>query len=653
MANIVHHNNPDDFSGKSYSRQKIKDGAVIKELSRNTADKKISKSKKQQPINKEVSFKKLVENSYEGITLFDKDLKIIYRSNSAKRITGWNATDRKKSSTAELTHPDDREAVKAMFDDLLKKPGKSVTCSFRSLHFDGHYLWLECIFTNLLKASGINAVVCNFRDITELRQKNQQIEGILSSINDGFIMLDENLCYTYANKQIGKMIGRPPETLIGQNIWDVFPDAVGSNTYHTIMTGLREKKYICEEDFYEPLRLWQENRVYPSTNGISVFIRDITQRKEAELTAHQLLNERNTILESIGDAFFAVDKDWTVTYWNKTAEKVLHCSREEIVGHHLWDKFADAIGSASYLKYNEALATQQAVHFEDHYPPLKKWYEISAYPTGNGLSVYFKDITERKLSEIHLAELNEDLKKKAKELAISNAELEQFAYVASHDLQEPLRMVTSFLTQLERKYHDIIDDKGKQYIGFAVDGAKRMRQIILDLLEFSRVGGIAEDLENVNLNNTVTEIIHLYHKKIEDEDAKVIFTYLPVLYTYKTPMRQVLQNLISNALKYRKRDESVVIEISAVEHPQHWEILVKDNGIGIEQEYYSKIFIIFQQLNPKNEYPGTGMGLAIAKKIIENLGGQIWVESKQGMGSTFHFTILKNSNNEINQHSVN
>ena len=169
--------------------------------------------------------------------------------------------------------------------------------------------------------------------------------------------------------------------------------------------------------------------------------------------------------------------------------------------------------------YHEAIATRRPVHFEDYYPPLLKWYEISAYPSDAGLSVYFKDITDRKHAEKAILQLNENLKNQAKELSVSNAELEQFAYVASHDLQEPLRMVTSFLTQLEKKYGDVIDDKGKRYINFAVDGAKRMRQIILDLLEFSRVGNTDDDLAEIDLNKLVTEINILFKKLLGNGPA--------------------------------------------------------------------------------------------------------------------------------------
>ena len=251
------------------------------------------------------------------------------------------------------------------------------------------------------------------------------------------------------------------------------------------------------------------------------------------------------------------------------------------------------------------------------------------------------DITALKAAELNLKELNENLQTHSKQLAISNAELEQFAYVASHDLQEPLRMVTSFLTLLEQKYSNVIDDKGKNYIGFAVDGAKRMRQIILDLLEYSRAGKKEEDKEELDLNDLLNEIKILLRKKIEEKKAVFIIDQLPHINTHRSPLRQVFQNLISNALKYSSDEISVEVHITVRELKDHWQFAVADNGIGIETEYFEKIFIIFQRLHNKDEYSGTGMGLAITKKIIEKLGGKIWVESKEGKGSTFYFTIAK------------
>lgn len=368
---------------------------------------------------------------------------------------------------------------------------------------------------------------------------------------------------------------------------------------------------------------------------------DIDEQKKAEIEIHKLFEEKNTILESIGDAFFAVDKSWIVTYWNNHAEKMLKTPKNEIVGNFLWDVFPESIDSVSYNKYHEAIQSNERIVFEDYFPPLEKWFEISAYPSESGLSVYFKDITERKISQMQLNELHLNLEKTAHNLSVSNHELEQFAYIASHDLQEPLRMISSFLSQLEKKYSDILDEKGKQYIYFAVDGAKRMRQIILDLLEFSRVGRFDGQSEKVDINEVVKEIVTLYRKQIEETGAEIYFENLPVVQSYKSPLRQVIQNLVGNSLKYQQPAKKPVINICSKEFDDHWQFSIQDNGIGIASDYFQRIFVIFQRLHNKDEYSGSGIGLAIVKKIVETMGGEIWIESKEGEGSTFFFTIKK------------
>jgi PAS domain S-box-containing protein len=262
---------------------------------------------------------------------------------------------------------------------------------------------------------------------------------------------------------------------------------------------------------------------------------------------------------------------------------------------------------------------------------------------GKGLRVIgsIQDITKLRENENRLQELNKDLEVQTKALAVSNEELEQFAYVASHDLQEPLRMVTSFMAQLEKKYGDVIDEKGKRYIEYAVDGAKRMRQIILDLLDYSRVGKMDDQKEDVDLNELLKGIQILFRKQMEDKKAMLRITPMPVVHSFVAPLQQVFQNLIGNALKFTKPNVPAMIRIGSEDLGEYWKFSISDNGIGMEIEDLEKIFIIFKQLNSKEEFPGSGIGLAVTKKIIEKQGGKIWVESQMGHGSTFYFTLPK------------
>ncbi len=250
-----------------------------------------------------------------------------------------------------------------------------------------------------------------------------------------------------------------------------------------------------------------------------------------------------------------------------------------------------------------------------------------------------KRLVHRKTKD--LEEVNVSLKKHTDELMISNRELEQFAYVSSHDLQEPLRMVSSFLSRLEGKYGNQLDDQARQYIGFAVDGAERMRVLINDLLAYSSYGRHNDFKEEIELNALIEEVKLLQNQRIVDTQAIITTDHLPTVKSAKSPLRQVFQNLISNALKYRKPNESPVIHIAVQEHETEWQFSISDNGIGISKDYFDQIFIIFKRLHGQNEYSGTGIGLALVKKIIDDFGGRIWVESTVGKGSIFHFTVPK------------
>jgi two-component system CheB/CheR fusion protein len=251
------------------------------------------------------------------------------------------------------------------------------------------------------------------------------------------------------------------------------------------------------------------------------------------------------------------------------------------------------------------------------------------------------DITDRKRQEEQLRLLNTDLGKRAGELAASNAELERFAYIASHDLQEPLRMVSSFLQLLQRRYKGQLDQKADQYIHYAVDGAERMKALIMDLLEYSRVGSGKDSFEAVDTAVVMQEVGDVFREKIIAARAKVEIDPLPVVWGDKMQLMQLFQNLLSNALKYHS-DRLPSIRIKASEEAGQWLFSVADNGIGIDPQFFDKIFIIFQRLHNKSDYSGTGIGLAICKKIVERHGGRIWVESRPGEGSTFYFTINKN-----------
>jgi signal transduction histidine kinase len=254
----------------------------------------------------------------------------------------------------------------------------------------------------------------------------------------------------------------------------------------------------------------------------------------------------------------------------------------------------------------------------------------------NSILSQYRLSQELKVHQDSLAESN-------RLLQIKNQDLEQFTHTVSHDLQEPLRMISSFMSLLKNKYDDLFDVKAKQYIHFAIDGAKRMRQLIADLLELSLVGKYPQNLEPVDCNLLLRNTLNLMRKTIEESKAKIItLGDLPHLMVHPHSLQLVFQNLLSNALKYRKENVLPKIEISCFSKDQEWQFSVSDNGMGIPLENQEKIFDIFKRLHSRVEYDGTGIGLSIVKKVIENYGGRVWVESVPNEGSSFFFTLPKN-----------
>lgn len=245
-----------------------------------------------------------------------------------------------------------------------------------------------------------------------------------------------------------------------------------------------------------------------------------------------------------------------------------------------------------------------------------------------------QDITSQKQTELDLIEANY-------KLADANKELQAFATVASHDMKEPLRMISSFMNLLQSKYGPQLDQKANQYIHFAVDGANRLSQLITDLLEFSRVGFDPKLIADVNIKEVINEVISLKSDLIRAANAKIEVGPMPTIKTIPMPIRIVFQNLLGNALKYINPGQDLQIQIQSEELSSHWQFVVRDNGIGIEPQYLEQIFELLKRLHPKSTYPGTGMGLTTCRKIVTHFGGKIWAESTPGKGSSFYFTVKK------------
>ncbi len=631
-------------------------------------------------------------------------------------------------------------------------------------------VWHEDEVTFLLSiSSNLSTAILQQQNKLALKSALAEKEEILESIQDGFYALDKHWVITYWNKEAERMLLKGRDEVMGKNIWDEFKEAISLRFYDEYRRAVEEKVPVKFEEYFPPIEKWFDVSAFPSQLGLTVYFKDITNKKLAELellrfqriiensqdgialaSAHgeplyvnpsfahslgysieefrerggpgtvyadedvasevfgtllsgkfwkgdiQLINKAGEkldyflsggpIFDENGDlvAIFGIHTDISdrkkaeeaIKFSNERFQKVTEAAQEAIWD---WDLINESVffgeGYYNLFGYDPNTVTLSSwsskIHPDDQDevstglqtalddPTVTHWQsEYRFIKANDDLAIVvergvimrdengkatrmvgsMRDMTQQKSYENSLKELNQALENQTNELARSNAELEQFAYVASHDLQEPLRMVSSFLTQLSKKYSHKLDEKGLSYVEFAVDGAKRMRNIILDLLDFSRIGKSEEEVTEIDFNLLTKDVLILHQSLIEEKEAKIITGDLPTLKTHKTPLLQVMQNLISNALKYSKPGVPPVIEISAEQQEEKWVFSISDNGIGIEEEYFEKIFVIFQRLHTKHEYAGTGMGLAIVKKILEHLGEEIWLTSQPDSGSTFYFT---------------
>ena len=363
---------------------------------------------------------------------------------------------------------------------------------------------------------------------------------------------------------------------------------------------------------------------------------DITERKRAEEVRERLA----AVVESSDDAIIGKTLDGVITTWNHGAEKVFGYPVSEAVGKPMQmlvppERANEEADILARVERGESVEHFETVRVRKDGKGIDVSVTISPIRDSSGaivgVSKVARDISERKRAEQRLAD-------KVEELARSNRDLEQFAYAASHDLQEPLRMVASYTQLLAERYGGKLDENADKFLGYAREGALRMQVLIRDLLTFSRVVQAGVPRKNVDCDVALEEALQSLTAAIEESGTVVTHTALPNVWADQTQIVQVFQNLIGNAIKFHN-GAPPQCAVSAEKSGCNWLFSVSDNGIGIAPEYAENIFVVFQRLHARTEYPGNGIGLAICKKIIEHYGGTIWVESKVGEGSTFKFTL--------------
>lgn len=629
------------------------------------------------------------------------------------------------------------------------------------------YVAIQFDVTQRKKAGRLNEELAE-----TLRTKSEELVEVFERITDGFIVLDKNFCYTYANKRVGEMVGHDPASLIGKNVWEVFPDAVNSETHKAFHEAMNEQHYVYKIDYYAPLDLWQENYIYPSKEGLSIFIRDVSEQKRAETEIRQSEQRFRSLIENSFDIVSIVGKDFKPFYRSPAAARITGWENrlleqqgtlelthpDDLVklketiqnvmnnpgipypvsfrtlhrqGHYIYlegmmtnrlheesimgivSNFRDVTETRKAeekIKYNEriyqtiassipgsaiCLLDRDLRYFliegdllerigyskekllgnkaKDVITPAR-FKEVTPYfdrvfsgetfmveDTRTGIDTLAKyvplrdednyvfaamvvifDISELKSMQRALANLNFELEDKIKErtteLEIVNKELEAFSYSVAHDLRTPLRAIYGYSTILEEDYGPIIDKEGKRLISRVVHNAKRMGILIDDLLTFSRLGRKEIQRSLVNMNHVVESCMNDMNLH-ETYPGKIIIHDLHPVMADSSLIKYVMINLLSNAAKYSAGKEKPVIEVSSSQGDSEIVYSIKDNGVGFDMEYASKLFGVFQRLHSLEDFEGTGVGLAIVQRIIHRHHGEVRGEGKVNQGATFYISL--------------
>jgi PAS domain S-box-containing protein len=569
-------------------------------------------------------------------------------------VLGYSRQELLGASYMQLIHPDDRATVEEAVESLLA--GNTISdLHVRAISKDTTERWLELSTT----LSSDELIYVAARDTTEMRQTQARLQASERLLNiaeraaklGGWVYHIESgtLEWSYAMFEIHELPpGEAPDLEQALAFYSPESREVVTNALETsIQTGIPFDEELQIRTRFGRLR-WVRaiGQAVKDANGRIVQIegglQDITASHRAMEQIRRFADRQSTIFESITDAFFTVNGQWQFTYVNRRSEELLGSTKEDLLGKSLWDVFPAAVGSVFEKQYRKAMETGESVSFEGYYEALDNWLEVSAYPSDEGLAVYYRSIRERKQAQ-------KQLEQTLAELERSNRELQDFAFVASHDLQEPLRKIQAFSDRL-MNHSDHLNDQEKDYLARMQSAAQRMQSLIEDLLSYSRVTTRAQPLAECDTNVIMAEVLQDMETQISRENAVVDIGPLPPITGDATQIRQVFQNLLSNAIKFHQPQQPPQVQVWAEKtNGKGWTLVVADNGVGFDDRYAEKLFLPFQRLH-KREFPGTGIGMAIVKKILDRHQAEVSVTSQVNQGTTFRIHFPANNRTRTTNH---
>ena len=543
-------------------------------------------------------------------------------------------------------------------DALTQQIGAGIELT--ALRKDRSEFPIEIMLSPLESAEG-TLVTAAIRNISVRKVAEKQMaamegryRGLLEAAPDAMVVVNQAGEIVLLNVQAEKQFGYRRDELLGQKVTNIIPDGFAERLIaddlrtaedalaQQIGTGI-ELTALRKDGSEFPIELMLSPLESAEGTLVTAAIRNISVRRKADEHLAQMEGRYRGLLEAAPDAMVVVNQAGEIVLLNVQAEKQFEYSRDELIGQKVKniipEGFAERLVADGLRSAEEALAQQIGTGIELHGRrkngsefPIELMLSPLESAEGTLVTAAIRDIATRKRAESHLLQ-------KVEELNRSNEELQQFANIASHDLQEPLRMVASYTQLLSRRYRGKLDADADEFIAFAVDGASRMQRLIHDLLAYSRVGTKGKELLNTSSENALQQALLNLRGAVEESGALVTHDPLPMVKADEMQLSQLFQNLVGNAIKYQKPGIPKVHISAAMNGEDKWKFSVKDNGLGIDPQYFEKIFGMFQRLHKREEFAGTGIGLAICKKIVERHGGKISVESQPEHGSTFHFTL--------------
>ena len=622
-------------------------GAIETALYKHPLDKKLAES--------EERYRRIVETANEGIWEFDEHYITVHVNPTMAAMLGYSVEEMVGLPVSDFLFDEDlngqvervmqrRESIYGDYELRLKHKDGSVCWALVSAtpkkDAEGEFAGSFAMFTNITKRKQIEEQLRRARDnleelvekrTAELQIEKNKINNILNKTKNRIYVVNNDYEVEFINPAMERDFG----VLKGYKCYNYFYGRSEICQKCKIQQAFQGDT-IEWEQYSSRLDKTYEALATPIINidgsvSVVLILNDVTERKEAEDGIHRSRESFRTLAENSPDLIIRLDKNLRYVYVNSVITEMTGKSPEYYIGKTYEEAGIPEEYATIWREHNlKAIETGEIQHYEFEFSTINglRFVETTAIPEFNAngeiesILILDRDITERKETEEQLKKLIEDLKR-------SNKELRQFAYVSSHDLQEPLRTIASFTQLLQMRYKGRLDSDADEFMGYIVEASIRMKQQILDLLDYSRVGTKSGEFGLVNTNDVLNKIIKSLHTLIRESDAEITYDELPNVMGDAGQLEKIFQNLISNAIKFRKCEEPLKIDISAYksEDEKEYVFSVSDNGIGIEEQYFERIFTIFQRLHTRDVYKGTGIGLSIIKRIVEGHGGQTWVES--------------------------